>query len=294
MVKVFVTGSPGWIGSQLIPELITAGHTVTVLSRSEATDEKIKSSGATAVRGDLLDLEALKAGATGMDAVIHVPTIFDSKQSGSTGSAFIAVDKAATAAISSGLKKGGIFMKSHGTVSILPNQVLTEDNPIQAPNSPTFYDELKADGFVPIVIRLATLIYGSTEAHTLAAFIELAKSEGFVSFVEDGNQRWSAIHVKDAAKIIVLALERGEEGIYHAATEEGISTRAISEVVAKRLELPLKTLTEKEAEKCSNLIGLFLMYDSPVSDKLTREKLGFVPTGTGVIKYLNTTETDFA
>jgi uncharacterized protein YbjT (DUF2867 family) len=59
-MRVFVTGASGFIGSAVVPELITAGHRVLGLARSEASAKALAAVGAEVLRGDLNEPESLQ------------------------------------------------------------------------------------------------------------------------------------------------------------------------------------------------------------------------------------------
>ena len=71
-MRIFVTGASGWIGSAVIPELVAQGHEVLGLARSDAAAHRVAASGAEVLRGDVQDVEVLRAGAEQADGVVHL------------------------------------------------------------------------------------------------------------------------------------------------------------------------------------------------------------------------------
>src|SRR5215213_2479229 len=77
IMRVFVTGASGWIGSATVAELLGAGHEVVGLARSEESAASLAAQGAEVLRGDLDDLDALRRGAADTDAVAHLANKHD-------------------------------------------------------------------------------------------------------------------------------------------------------------------------------------------------------------------------
>ena len=60
LMRVFVTGASGWIGSATVDELLARGHEVVGLARSDASAASIEAKGAAVRRGDLDTLDVLR------------------------------------------------------------------------------------------------------------------------------------------------------------------------------------------------------------------------------------------
>jgi nucleoside-diphosphate-sugar epimerase len=102
--------------------------------------------------------------------------------------------------------------------------------------------------------------------------------------VGDGRNRWPAAHVLDTARLYRLALEKREAGArYHAVAEEGVPLRDIAEVIARGLKVPVVSMPPEQAAAHFGWFGAFVGRDLPASSALTQERLGWRPTGPGMI-----------
>jgi len=65
--------------------------------------------------------------------------------------------------------------------------------------------------------------------------------------------------------------------------EEGVPLRGIMETMGRRWKLPVKSIAPKEAQAHFGWLALFAGFDAPASSALTRKRLGWRPTGPGLI-----------
>ena len=288
-MRVFVTGATGFIGSALVPELIAAGHRVLGLSRSDAGAEALSHEGAEVHRGDIYDLESLRSGAAQADAVIHLAFNHDF----STFMDNCETDRRVIEAIGSVLEGSERpFVVTSGT-AIAANadgQPSTEDGPTAAWNpraaSEAAVKGLAARGVNTSVVRLAQ-IHDTRKQGLVPYATALAREKHVSAYIGDGGNRWPAAHVSDTARLYRLALEKAERGgIYHAVGEEGISMKAIAEVLGEGLKVPVISIKPEEAEAHFGWLARFIGHDMPASSAITRQKLNWKPTGPGLIEDL--------
>jgi nucleoside-diphosphate-sugar epimerase len=92
------------------------------------------------------------------------------------------------------------------------------------------------------------------------------------------------VHRLDAARLYKLALEKHEAGSrYHAVAEEGVSMREIAEVIGRGLKVPVVSLSPEEAPAHFGWLAMFAGFDMPASSAQTQQRLGWHPTGPGLI-----------
>ncbi|MFC4036680.1 SDR family oxidoreductase [Streptomyces polygonati] len=284
-MRIFVTGASGWIGSAVVPELIGAGHQVLGLARSDASAKAVADMGAEVLRGDLDDTDALRAGALGSDGVIHLAFVVPSMTEAATRT-----DATAVETFAAGLAGTGKPLVVSGATLVTPGRPSTERDeliaagPIAARITTMRAALAAADrGVRTCLVMLPRSVHGQGERHGFVPrLIAAARAKGVAGYVGDGDSRWPAVHVKDAARLYRLAVEQAPAGaVLNAVGDEGVSMRAIAQAIGRQLDLPVRSVP---AEELSGLPAPLLSTDMPASSAITRELLGWTPTHPGLIE----------
>jgi nucleoside-diphosphate-sugar epimerase len=287
VMRVFVTGATGFIGSVIVPELINAGHQVLGLSRSDAGAKSLTAAGAEVHRGSLEDLESLRRGAAESDGVIHCA--FDHDFSN-----FVAIcekDRRAIEALSDALTGSDrplVITSVTGLGNAGPGQPATEDHldpnhPIPRVASELAVASLVERGVNASVVRLPQ-VHNTVKQGLVTYAVALAREKGVSAYIGEGLNRWPAAHVVDTARLYRLALEKGDAGArYHAVAEEGVPVREIAEVVGRGLKVPVVSMSPEEAAAHFGWLAMFAGLDFPASSTLTQRRLGWYPAGPGLI-----------
>jgi nucleoside-diphosphate-sugar epimerase len=284
-MRIFVTGASGWIGSAVVPELISAGHQVIGLARSDAAAKAVADAGAEVLRGDLNDTDALRAGTLGSDGVIHLAFMVPSVSEAATRT-----DATAIETFVAGLAGSGKPLVISGATLVTPGRPATERDeliaagPIAARISNMQAALAAADkGVRSCLVMLPRSVHGQGERHGfIPQLIAAARAKGVSGYIGDGTSRWPAVHVKDAASLYRLAIEQAPAGaVLNAVGDEGVPVRVIAEAIGRHLSLPARSLP---AEEFGGMLVPLLSTDMPASSTITRELLGWKPTHPGLIE----------
>jgi len=284
-MRVFVTGATGFIGSTLVRELIGAGHQVLGLARSDAGAQSLVAAGAQVQRGDLDDLEGFAVEQPSRTASSTPPSDDWSRFAESC-----AIDKRAIEALGSALEGSHRpLLVTGGAASLAQGRPATEeDPPIPPSDSLPRTSEQTGLSFVErgvnaSVVRLPQ-VHNTVKQGLITYLVALAREKGVSAYIGEGLNRWAAAHVLDVARLYRLALEKCEAGArYNAVAEDGVPLRDIAEVIGRGLKVPVVSKSPEEAAVHFGFLAMFAGRDLIVSSKLTQERLGWRPTGPGLI-----------
>ena len=286
-MRVFVTGATGFLGAAIVPELIEAGHQVLGLTRSDRGAQALAAAGAEAHRGSLEDLGSLRSGAALSDGVIHCAFDHDFANFAANcekdGRAIEALGDALL-----GSDRPLVITSGTGMGSTTPGQLATEDvfdahNPNPRKASELAGVAVGERGVNVSVVRLPQ-VHDPRKQGLISFAVQIARDKGISAYVGEGRNRWPAVHLLDAARLYRLALEKGEGGSrYHAVAEEGIPVREVAELLGRGLRLPVHSLSPDEAGAHFGWLAPFAAHDMPASSAQTRARLGWHPTGPGLI-----------
>jgi nucleoside-diphosphate-sugar epimerase len=293
VMRVFVTGASGWIGSAVVDELLAAGHEVTGLARSAESGAAIEAKGARVRRGDLDDLDSLRGGAGDAEAVIHLANKHDFANQAASNAA----ERAAVQTLGDALAgTGRPLLVASGVAALTRGRSATEadPSPFHGPDAPRGGSENLAFEFAergvhPVSLRFAPTVHGTGDHGFIAHLAAIARQKGVSAYPGDGTNRWAAVHVSDAARMVVLGLGKAPAGArLHAVAEEGVPTRQIAEAIGRAFDLPVASVTADDVPAHFGWIGAFFGMDLAATSTATRELLGWTPTGPTLIDDLAT------
>jgi nucleoside-diphosphate-sugar epimerase len=288
-MRVFVTGATGFIGSAVVRELIDAGHQVLGLARSDAGARWLGAAGAEVYRGSLEDLESLRGGAAAADAVIHTAFIHDFSKFAENSE----IDKRAIEAVGSALEGSErLLLVTSGMATVAQGRMPTEEDAPLPPSpalpraSEVTAEKLLKRGVRASVVRLPQ-VHDTVKLGLVSYAIRVAREKGVSAYLGDGLNRWAAVHVLDAARLYRLALEKQEVGArYHAVAEEGVPLREIADAIGRGLQVPVVSKSPEEASAHFGWMGMLVGRDLTGSSVQTQARLGWRPTGPGLIEDL--------
>jgi len=292
-MRVFVTGASGFVGPAIVKELLSAGHKVLGLVRSDKGAEQVVAAGAEALLGDVNDTNILRQGAAASDAVIHTAFNHDFSQFKANCEA----DRKVIEALGDALTGTGKPLVITSGVGILSYGRPASDNDANEDDAVTVGSDVTpraaseeaaaiaaGKGANVYVVRLPPSVHGAGDHGFVPMVIGIAKEKGESAYINEGQNRWPAVHRSDAASLYRLVIEQQPSlKILHAVAETGVPFREIAKAIGKGLNLPV---VSKNGDEITAHFGWFANFASmgcPASSEKTRGALGWEPTGPELI-----------
>lgn len=254
-MRLLVTGGTGFLGSHLVPRLITAGHEVRVIGRTRPTGP-----GAEQVDfhpGDLKDREAVRRALVGVQAVYHLAGLVSFKDKDARRMYELHVN--ATRELLRDVKEAGvqrvILASTSGTIAVSPEERVgteADDYPVEVVGRWPYYlskiyEEKLALEFcrqnaLPLVVLNPSLLMGPGDERLSSTWTVLKFLQRELPAMPGGGM--SFVDVRDLADTFVSALTRGEVygrhlmGVNMSMRDFFHRLERLTGVPAPRLQLP--------------------------------------------------------
>ena len=285
-MHVFVTGGTGTIGSAAVAELLGNGHTVLALARSDGSAQTLEGAGAEVLRGELMDLDVLRAGAAQSDGVISLAFGGDYSSPAALAQS-VAEESAALDALGQELIGSDRPIVTVSGTPWVPGRTSTEADPLPTEGpvggrarSVTALLDLASRGLRSTAVRMPRTVHNEGKGGFAGLLTDQARRVGVSGYPGDGTQRWPAVHALDAAVLFRLALESAPAGTaWHAVADEGDAVHDIATVIGRRLGMPVEAVPEENFGP----FGPIFTMDQPASSAHTRDALGWQPTHPGLL-----------
>jgi len=256
-MDVLVTGASGYIGSAVAQALLARGHHVRGLARSDAAETLIRKAGAEPVRGSLADLPTLAAAAAAGDAVVHTAA--------STGVDRPATDAAAVRAMLDAMADGAFVTTTGAPRARSSRQPVGEEDTAEPVGPLAWLADAEKRVLTAARVRGAVvrppIVYGAGGG-PVAGLVRQARADGVARYIDDGQNRWSTVHVNDLAEAYALLLESGAVGVFHCAEAVPVTMADLVGAVGDAAGVPVTSWTHAEALATHGPLAGYLAMDA--------------------------------
>lgn len=289
-MRIFVTGGSGYIGREVVAELLRRGHHVAALARSDASAATLRTLGAQAVHGSMDALDVIELAIREHDATIHLaspmpPTGFEAELKMLDVLARVAPNDHAF-----------VYTSGSWVYGDRGDAVVDEEapvNPIDLVKWRPAHEQralaAQAHGVRVVVIR-PTVVYGGGGG--IVGRLLASAKPGPVKVVGNGNNRWSTVRVDALAELYAAAVEQpAAHGIYNASAAAPVPYVEIARAASRAGggDGAIEHLTFENAQAVMGPFAQALTLDLQVSSEKARRELGWNPHRPTVLEELANT-----
>jgi len=287
MMRVFLTGGTGYIGSAILDAVLRAGHRVTALVRDPEKAARLTARGATTVVGELGSPKTFASAIEGSEAVIH--TAYETSPRG------VDKDREAIETLLSSLTPSASadkpsFIYTSG-VWVLGNTTKPADEGM--PVDPAAHVawqpaheqrvlEAGQNGIRTVVVRPG-IVYGGSRG--IVSDLLKDALNGTMRVIGPGKNRWPTIYDRDLGDLYVRLLQApAASGVFHANDETDERVNEIVEAIADHLSQrpDIRHMPLPEARRKLGTYADALALDQRVRSPRAKA-LGWAPTLSSII-----------
>lgn len=282
-MSILLTGGTGFIGSAVLARLIETGHEVTAVVRSESSAAAVTAAGATAVIGDVTDVDWLSGLLAESDGAIHAAV----PSEGSAADFDDAVIDAVIAAFAGTSKR---YIHTGGIWTWGSSSTITEES---APNPPALtawrvarHERLLESGIAASIIAPG-IVYGHGKGIPGILAGAPVNADGARLLIGSGEQHWTTIHVDDLADLYVAVLDKGKRGEeYIGASGANPTVRELGEAAAGARGSVVAESDDATRARLGADFADALLLDQQASGAKARVDLGWAPTRPSLVSEL--------
>jgi len=291
-MKIFMTGTTGYIGGSVAERLMREGHTISGLVRSESGAEELRKRGIRPVPGSLDDSDVIARASREAEAVVDTaeanhPRVVEAIASALRGSGkpFLHTSGSGiVATVANGERSDSIYDEYSSFTPSVPRMQQ------RAAIDQVVFDAAK-EGVRSVVIR-PTMIYGEgrgarKESAQVPALIDNARKAGVGLHIGKGENIWANVHIDDVTELYLLALQKAPAGALYYAENGEEALKNVAASISRMLGFGGKTRnwSPQEAEaalgpKAHSSFGS----NSRVRGKRSRAELGWRPKGIPILE----------
>jgi nucleoside-diphosphate-sugar epimerase len=269
VMKIVLTGSTGLIGSAVTSALVSGGHQVTAVVRSQQSSLKASDLGATGVIGDLFDAPWLASELRNHDALVHTAAGSDERDAALNDAVITAALDAFGGTDKPFVHTGGIWTYGSGDALVETQQpnppAITSWRP--AGEQRVLTSDVKGSVVQP------GIVYG--HGGGIPAMLAGGVEDGSLTLIGSGEQHWTTVHVDDLADLYVRALTQAPGGkAYIGVSGDNPTVRELGEAITD-------TVVAESDESTVARLGAFgeaLLLDQQATGQRARAELGWTPT----------------
>ena len=267
-MEILLTGATGYIGKAVLARLLSEGHTVTAVVRSESSADEVRSAGATALHGDLSDAEWLREQLEASDGAIHTAAGGDAGDEAMNKAVLDAVEAVYAGTARRYVHTGGVWTYGCG-------DAITEETPSDPPGITAWRVPLEQrilGSEVSAAVVQPGIVYGRGTGIP-AALLGGPRQDGALVLIGSGDQHWTTVHVDDLAELYVTVLTSEVTGPVIGA---GGDNPTVAELGAAAGDA-VPGSDEEAADRLGPAFAEALLLDQQASGAKARD-LGWTPT----------------